>query len=317
MRHSIYFLIVLLAGLLGLPCVQASCTTISANSSFGNVSSFVLAGSAQIVESGSGFTCSGSLLSLASTNTITATVASSAHASGNQPQLYGAESGSYVPYSLCSDSSCASTYHSGDTITWRSTSLLGLLGLFNSSDGSLPLYLRTITGVNVPAGFYNDTITLNWKYHICFVGVLGVCVYTDGTATSTLNVSLQVSNDCYLDSAPDVNFGSAALPGQFSTISNSLSVRCTRNATYTINLSGVNPVRNEWRQMAGVSGGKKHFLQYKINKNDGSAWGPDNDLTVVGSGSSQTIPYSANINPEQTGQPSGVYSETVTVTIGY
>lgn len=308
---------VLLAGLLCLPSAQAACTASSANSSFGSVSSFALAGTAQTVASGSGFTCSGSLLSLVSTNTVTATVASSAHASGNQPQLYSAESGSYVPYSVCSDASCATTYHSGDTITWRSTSLLGLLGLFNSSDGSLPLYLRTATGVNVPAGTYTDTITLNWTYHICFVGVLGVCAYTDGTATSTVNVSLHVSNDCYLDSAPDVNFGSAALPEEFAGVSNALSVRCTRNATFTINLTGINPVSNDWRQMSGSSGGKNYFLQYQLYKADGSVWGKDNDLTAVGSGTSQSIPYSAKINATQPGQPAGTYSDTVTVTVSY
>lgn len=316
MRH-IYFLIVLLASLLGVTYAQAACSASAADSSFGSVSSFALAGTAQTVESATGFTCSGSLLSLIGTNTVTATVASSVNASGNQSQLYSAESGSYVPYFVCSDASCVTTYNSGDSITWRSTSLLGLLGLFNSSDGSLPLYLRTATGANAPAGTYTDTITLNWKYHICFLGVLGVCIYTDGTATSTMNVSLHVSNDCYLDSAPDVNFGSAALPGEFAIVSNALSVRCTRNATYTVNLTGTNPVSNGWRQMAGSSVGQNYFLQYQLYKADGSVWGTDNDLTAVGSGTSQSIPYSAKINANQSGQPAGTYSDTVTVTVSY
>lgn len=317
MRQSVYLIIVLLAAILCQQAALADCSTRSGNSTFGSISSFALAATAQTVESSSGFICSGSLLSLISTNTVTATIASSAHANGNQPQLFSAKTGSYVPYTICADTGCDTTYHTGGTITWRSTTLLGLLGLFNSSDGTLPLYLRTATGVNVPAGTYTDTITLNWTYHICFVGVLGVCVYTDGTATSTVNVTLNVSDDCYIDNAPDLNFGSAALPELFSVVSNALSVRCTSNASYSVNLSGSNPVMNGWRQMTGSAGGDTPLMQYQLYKADGSVWGNDNNLSAVGNGMSQSFPYSARINPDQRGLPAGTYSETITVTVSY
>lgn len=315
--RTIYHCLALLVILFSIQPVYAACTSSSSSSSFGTISSFTLASSPPTLESGSGFVCSGSLLSLLSTNTVTAQIASTTNASGTTPRLYNAQSGSYVPYTLCKDSGCSSTYNIGDSIGWSSTTLIGLLGLFNASDGSLPIYLRTASGVNVPAGTYIDTITLNWTYHICFIGVAGLCIYTDGTGTSTINVTLIVSNDCYIDNAPNVNFGTAALPSEFQTIRSALSVRCTRNATYSVNLASTNPIVNSWRQMQASVGGNNYQLQYQLYKPDGSLWNDNNNYTAIGNGASQSINYTATINPAQPNQPAGSYSEVVTVTVTY
>ena len=245
--------LILLVGLFCCSSSFASCSASSSSTSFGSLSSFTLASSAQLVESGTGFTCTGSLLSVLSTNTVTATFASSTHTSGTTPRLYSSSAGSYIPYKLCGDSACSTTYSIGGSKTWSSTSLIGLLGLFNSSDGTLPLYLKTSSGVNVPAGTYTDTLTLSWSYKICFVGVLGICRYTSGTATSTIAVTLIVTNDCAIDTAPDVNFGSAALPVDFSDVSSSLGVRCTSNASYKVSLASSNATSGNWRQMSATT----------------------------------------------------------------
>ncbi|WP_277754476.1 spore coat protein U domain-containing protein, partial [Rosenbergiella collisarenosi] len=130
--------------------------------------------------SGTGFTCSGSILTLFGTNTITLTFASSSHTSSTTPRLYSSSTGSYIPYTLCGDSACSTTYSIGSSKTWRSTSLIGLLGLFNSSDGTLPLYLKTPSGINVPAGTYTDLLTLSWNYKICSIGGAIGCLYETG-----------------------------------------------------------------------------------------------------------------------------------------
>lgn len=296
---------------------QAACSAHSSSSSFGSKSSFELASSAQSIQTGSGFNCSGSLLALASTNTVTGTIAASANARGSQPQLYNAASGSSIPYTICRDTSCSATYRVGESINWSSTSLIGLLGLFNASDGSLPFYLRTATGVNVPAGIYTDTITVNWRYRICFAGILGVCLYDTGTASSTINVTLTVNNDCYINNAPDVDFGTAALSGAFPVITNALNIRCTRNAAYSVNLTGSWPMSGSWRRMASTVNGQRYYLQYQLYRQDGSMWGENNNLRVTGTGNAQTIPYRARINPVQPNQPAGRYSDTITVTVSY
>lgn len=314
---TLYRSLLVLATFVYLPYCQADCTASSETTSFGTLSSFTVAATAQTVESGSGFTCSGSLLSLLSTNTVSATIASSGNASGNTPRLYSASTGNAIPYTLCKDSSCSSSYNIGDSITWSSTTLLGLLGLFNSSDGSLPIYLKTSTGANVAAGTYTDTITLNWDYKICFVGVLGICAYTTGTATTTITLTLVVTNDCYIDSAPDVSFGTAALPSEFTAVSNAISVRCTLNAAYSVNLSGNNANSGNWRQMLAIVNGSNQYLQYQLYRSDGSAWTSSNDYSVVGTGLAQSLTYSAAVNAGQNNQPAGSYSDIVTVTVTY
>lgn len=314
--HPLYYLIFFVT-LFSMPSAYAACTASSSTSTFGTISSFTLTNNAQTVKSGTGFVCSGSLLSLLGTNTATASITSTTHSNGAVAQLYNAQSGHYIPYTLCQDSACSTPYNIGGTITWSSTTLLGLLGLFNSSDGSLPLYLHTATGINVPAGTYTDTITLNWTYHICFVGVFGACIYTDGIGTSTINVTMNVSNDCYIDNAPNINFGTAALPSEFKTISNILRVRCSLNASYSVNFTSTNPIMNGWRQMQAKIDGKNYQLQYQIYKPDGSLWNDNNNYTALGNGVSQAINYTATINQKQPNQPSGSYSDVVIVTVTY
>lgn len=316
-RIEWYHLLLIVAGLLFLPRSYADCSASSSSTSFGSISSFTVASTAQTVQSGSGFTCTGSLLSLASTNTVTATIASSANASGSTLRLYNSATGTYLPYTMCNSSSCGSTYGIGNSITWSSTTLVGLLGLFNSSDGTLPLYLRTSTGSNLPAGTYTDTITINWNYRICFIGVLGICAYTTGTATSTIRVTLVVTNYCYIDSAPNVNFGTAALPGGFSSVSSAISVRCTLNAGYSVDLTSSNTESGDWRRMSGTVSGSTYYLQYQLARSGGAIWSSSNDYSNTGSGTSQNISYTATINSTQSAVPSGSYRDTVTVTVTY
>lgn len=292
---------------------HAGCRTSSSTTSFGSVSSFRLASDAQKVESGSGFSCSGSQFSLGGTNTVTVTISRSANGSGNSARLHNSQEGGYIPYKICGDSSCRNILSIGSSKTWRSSSYGGLLGYFNAVDGTLPLFMSTQTGVNVPAGRYTDTLTLLWRYHICSYGFFGVCIYTDGTAVSSVSLSMDVDNDCLISSAPDINFGSASFPSDFRRVSSVLGVRCTKNASYRISLISLNPESGDWRQMKNDS----FFLQYQLYQPDGSLWSNNRDLTTTGSGETQLINYSARVNPTQPDKPEGFYQDTVTVTVEY
>lgn len=308
----------LLLFLAGLQSVQAACTSTSGSGNFGTLTSFTVASTAQQVTATSGFTCSGSLLALAATNTVTTRIASTTYAIGTTARLFNAANNQYLPYIICSDSACATPVNVGSSYTWSSTSLLGLLGLFNASDGSMPLYLKTTTGANLKAGLYNDNITISWTYHVCFVGVLGLCVYTDGTATTVIATSLTVTNFCYIDNAPDVNFGSAAFPGGFASVtSNSLSIRCTQGATYGVNLTSSVSGSGQYRQMSSLNNGVTSYLQYQIFKGDASVWTAATDMSMTGTGASQSIGYTATVNASQANPPAGSYSDTVLVTVTY
>lgn len=284
--------------------------------SFGSVNSFTLASTPQTVKSASGFACSGSALSLLSTNTISAKIVSSDHPNGTVPQMMSTSGTDFVPYSLCADDSCSEVYPIGYVKTWTITSLIGLLGLFNASDGSLPIFLKIPSGLNMPAGTYTDNINILWDYRICVSGII-TCNYATGHQQVVLNVTLKVTNYCFLDSAPDVAFVPASLPSSFSDLSGKFSVRCTKNAAFTVNLTSTNPTSGGWRQLMATINQNSYALQYQFYQLSGSAWTQSNDLNVSGTGTAQDVNYTLKINPAQTSKPAGTYSDTVTVTVSY
>ncbi len=171
----------------------------------------------------------------------------------------------------------------------------------------------TPTGSNVPAGTYTDTFTITWTYTTCSSSLLYLSL-TTATTTSTVTVNMIVTNDCTINSAPDVDFGSAAQPADVVSIRSSLSVSCTKNASYSVDLTSINSSSGNWRQMvaSGTSGTK--YLQYQLYQADGTTWTSSNDLSTTGTEASQILSYSAVVNPDQDNQPAGSYTDTVTVT---
>lgn len=308
---------ILLLGLAGSQCSFADCEVSSSTTTLGPYASSVVGvgGTQQTVTSGSGFSCSGSTLSIISTNTIKATIIGDTNSSGSTMRLRRDTSSDYIPYSLCMDSGCGTLYNINSSYTWSSTTLLGILGLFNSSDGTMPIYIRTSVGNNVAAGTYTDTITMQWDYSLCALGVLGLCIYDSGTLTSTLNLTLTITNDCEITSAPDVSFGTAALPADFPSINSSLGVRCTSLGAYTVKLTSSHPDDANWRRMTASVNGSDYYLQYQLYRADNTAWTENADYSGTGTGIAQSIPYTARINASQANQPAGTYSDTVTVAV--
>lgn len=296
----------------------AACNIVASSPKIGPVDSFTLNSTPLGVLAGAGFYCSPEVASLNSTNTLTATLSSTNQSNKIPLLLNGA--GDAVPYSICVDSSCSPAYQDGGVISWSRTTLLDLLGLFNTSDGTMPLYFRTTPGANIPAGTYTDTLKITWVYRFCYVGLdllgIKICIPNNGTLVSTVNVSLQVTNFCYIDSAPEVIFTSAALPSSFSDYSGQLAIRCTKNAAYTVNLTSItNTSVGDWRRMSLPQ--QTAWLQYQFYQANGSAWTESNNLSVTGSGTPQSASYTVKINPAQSNQPAGTYSDTILVTVTY
>ncbi|KHT22116.1 Csu type fimbrial protein [Pectobacterium carotovorum] len=307
----------LLMALYYAPFSYAACTTPPSNTTLGPYASSVVGvnGTPQIVTSGSGFRCTGSILSLASTNTITATIQSDTNSSGTTMRMRRGTSSDYVPYSLCMDSGCGTLYNINSTYTWTRTTFLDILGLFNSTDGTIPIYIRTSIGNNVSAGTYTDTVTIKWDYRLCSLGALGLCVYEEGTTTSTLNITMNITNDCQITSAPNVSFGIAAFPADFAAVNNSLGVRCTLLGAYTVKLVSTHPDDANWRRMTATVGGTPYYLQYQLYRTGNIAWTETNDYSGTGTGITQSIPYTARINASQASKPEGAYKDTVTINV--
>ncbi|MBA0185597.1 spore coat protein U domain-containing protein [Pectobacterium versatile] len=307
----------LLMALYYAPVSYAACTTPPSSTTLGPYASSVVGvnGTPQIVTSGSGFRCTGSLLSLASTNTIQITILDDSNPSGTAMRMRRGTSTDYVPYSLCIDSGCGTLYEIGSTYTWSRTTFLGILGLFNSADGSIPIYIRTSIGNNVSAGTYTDTVTIKWDYRLCSLGALGICVYEEGSTTSTLNITMNITNDCQITSAPNVSFGIAAFPADFAAVNSSLGVRCTLLGAYTVKLVSTHPDDANWRRMTATVGGTPYYLQYQLYRTGNIAWTETNDYSGTGTGITQSIPYTARINASQASKPEGAYKDTVTINV--
>lgn len=313
MKQLMGWMITLFAVLVS-PSAMADCTVTNGVGNLGTLSSFAVASTQTVTQTSSGFRCTGGVLTLISTNTVTATPATTTNATGNTPRLFSAETGSYLPYSICKEANCATVYSLGSSIVWSSTTLLGLLNLFTAADGTLPLYIRPATGIQLPKGTYTDTITLNWTWKICALGLLGACIYDEGTAVSTVTLTLEVLNDCFIDSAPNVAFETRALVSAFEPITQSIQLRCTPAVTYTVAFDMGNNPSGGWRRM--LSGA--NALQYNLYIPDTSTvWNTTTTVTGTGSGAAQQIPYLAVINPAQNNVPAGTYVDTVRVILSY
>ncbi|MBB5193201.1 spore coat protein U-like protein [Silvimonas terrae] len=302
----------------------AACQASNGTGSLGTtISSFSVYNAQQSTTATSGIKCTGSLVSLLGTNVVTVTIANSANKTGTQARLLNTTTGAdYVPYIICKDSSCGTVYNVGSSITWSSTSLLGLLGLFNNSDGSLPLYIRTMTGARVAAGNYTDTLTLNWTWQLCDLGVGGLCLVITGSGTSTVGLSMGVVNDCVL-TAPNVLFGVAPLANGFADVNQVVQVVCTKGASYTVGMSNGNNWSGTVRQMKSTAGG---FLQYDIYKPDSTRWGPtgtdrrsssaaDANAGTYDGVTTQGYNYRASVIQTQTTPATGAYTDLITLDI--
>ncbi|MBL5902303.1 spore coat U domain-containing protein [Serratia fonticola] len=303
-----------------MPFGWAGCTAPATAGSLGTQNSFDVSSTPLTTSVSSGLKCTGSLLNLGGTNTIKATIGTTLHPSGTQPRLYSAATGQYLPYSLCKDGGCSTLYNQGSVITWTSTTALDLLGLFTGPNSTLPIFIRPQMNSNLAAGTYTDTIPIQWDWSICSIALGPICVADTGSITSGANISLSlvVTNFCYIDSAPNVGFGSAALPSGLTTIvSNTISVRCTLSASYSVNLTSSVASSGQYRQMASTVNGTTSYIQYQLFKGDSTVWTAATNSNATGTGTSQSFPYTASVNLSQNNQPAGNYSDTVTVTVAY
>ena len=304
----------LLAGSVG----AHACTPTETGGALGSVSSQRVASGPAVTTSGVfSVTCASTVLSLlAGTPSLKATLQASLT---NLTLKNGSDS---IPYQIFSNTGYSTSYGGGAVVvSLNGSTLLSLLNS-GSTTTTVPIYISTTPGANVPAGTYTDTIAVTWVLaNICEGGVniAGLCLGTlnNLTATRTMNISMTVTNDCTI-TAPAVNFGSAPLLGGFGTVSQNLSLLCTKGMSYTVGMStGSNPA-NGRRRMA--TGGQR--LEYDIFKADTTVWGPSgtaraNGPAVADGVSQQILPYTARIYQDQTAPAAGSYSDSVVVDVSF
>ncbi len=314
-RHARALLLALAGGLLGLPAALA-CTASETGGVLTAASSQRVQGGPAVTGSGTfAFNCSSTVLSVLGTPTLKATL---------QPSVSGLtlkNGGNSIPYQLYSNAGNSTPYTDGMVvINLSGTTLISAL---NSGTGTtLPVYIATTPGANVPAGTYTDTIQVTWEYsNICegLVNVLGVClgVVNNGTAVRTLTLSLTVTNDCTIQ-APPVNFGAAPLVSGFPTVSQSISLLCSKGMSYTVGMSaGTHPANGRRRMASGTN-----YLEYDLFKTDNTVWGQTgsaraNGPAIADGVSQQTLSYTARVHQDQATPPVGTYTDSVVVDVSF
>jgi len=320
-------LLLLLASLMMSNPARADCTATSSSTDLGTVSSFAVASTPQSTTAATGFTCDNNgALTLITPNTVSVTIQSATGSNGTQPRLHSATTGDYIPYIICKDPGCTQPYAIGSQITWTSTTLLGLLGLFTGPGGTLPLYISTIPGTQVAAGTYGSTITLYWQWDVCMLGALGLCVaYDSGTMTTTLDVTMIVSKDCAI-TAPSVDFGSAAFLASFDPVTQSISITCSKDASYSVGIDNGQQASGGVRRLSNGS----NFIAYDIYypASSGTRWGNaagerrDSSEATSNAGlytgtSAQGFTYRAEILSGQTTPPAGTYTDTLMIDVQF
>ncbi|UQY33078.1 spore coat protein U domain-containing protein [Pseudomonas fulva] len=316
--------LILLALLLAPALATANCTAPGSTVSLGSTNSLSLITTAPQAAGSGGISCTGSLTLLA--NNFTRVTLNTT------PVL--ARDGRQIPLQVFTNTGYTNALQPGQPVILNAATLLALGG----SGASVPLYFRTATGANVPAGTYTATLSLTWQYAVCTgVSAVGVCTgwsRSPGTSlpncnllncsqpstwgagsTVTVTVNLVVSKACVISSSELLmDFGTQALVSQFAPVTRSVGVTCTNTEGYTVGFDNGQNYQAPWRRM--VSGSS--FLGYNLYFPDTSTvWTSSQTLPMVGTGLLQSIPFQGIINPAQGNVPAGTYTDNVTVIIQY
>ncbi|MDB5896183.1 MAG: hypothetical protein JWQ88_3714 [Rhodoferax sp.] len=307
-----------------LPCLlfavlgpsALACTASTTGGALGNVSTQQVKGGSAVTGSGNFlYTCGSVVLSaLSGTPSLKGTLQPS------QTGLTLKSGANAIPYQVFSNAGMTTTYAGGAIVV----NLIGanVISLINGAGGQVPVYISTTPGANIPAGTYTDTLQVTWTAaNICegLVNVLGLCLGTlnNATTVSSLVVTLTVSNDCLI-TAPSVSFGSAPLVSGFPTVSQSISLLCSRSLTYTVGLGNGTAPLNGRRQM----GNGANRLAYDLYKADNTVWGNLAIARASGPAAAdgvtvQTIPYTARVYQNQGTPAVGVYTDSVVVDVSF
>ncbi|XES82704.1 spore coat U domain-containing protein [Franconibacter pulveris] len=302
----------------------AACRVSLGNASLGTQTSFVINSTVQTTSTNLVVECDTVLNLLNTTDFVNATFTTASASASTRATLRRTDtttSTDSLPIQLCAQSGCPanSEIALSGSYRWSGSTLLGLL---TSSRYTLPLYIRTVAGQNLSAGTYQATLTLSINYSVCAVGA-AVCLSAQtGTVSLPLIVTLTVTNDCTTISAPNVNFGSAPLPGNFAPVSQSIAITCTKGSVYTVGINNGSYANGNVRNMA--SGANR--LSYEIYKGSttnrwgvsgAERWASASSSQVSTDGLLRTYNYTARVLSGQSALPAGSYSDTLVVDIAF
>ena len=320
--------IALIGSLLLCGSASAACSVVAtAPVSFGSVSSMTVNTTAQgSSTANAGLRCTPTLIALVpGSDHFIATITSAT--SG----MVG-PTGDVIGYTIYGNNSASFPINRGVAFDFGTNGIASSFGLVAGPGAkTLPLYVGSITGSNVAAGVYTETLNIVWSWDYCSLLSLGnVCLARDKSSNppvATLTVSMTVTNDCQI-TAPNISFGSAPVISGFTAVTGqTINIACTKGSAYSVGLSdGQNAVSVGGRRRM-ISG--SNYLAYDIFKSAGTTrWGsvgaarrasstaeinPGNGLGI----GSQVFNYNARIYTDQPTPPAGTYLDNVVLDVGF
>jgi len=295
----------------------------TAPAAFGTVNSTLVRNAVQNASTtNAGLQCTGSLLSLLVSSDHFYLTITSAGTGLRGP------SGDVIPYTIYADNTTSYPIARGTQFDFARNGLIDALGLLNgNSPKTVPLYLKTVVGANVAAGVYTETLNLAWVWDYCSgIGLGNICLGRDtGSGNQTLTVTLTVSNDCQI-TTPSINFGSAPVVAGFGTVSQGISLSCTKGSSYTVGLDDGQNAAGGRRRMKSAA---NNYLAYDIFKSAGAVrWGSltsarrsssDADVNPgAGTGTgSQVFNYNAKVYTDQATPPATTYTDNVILDVQF
>ena len=324
MRGIIHLIFILCGGMLFSTTAQAVCTlTKPVVVNYGTQSSVLVNTTPQTQTVTIQLNCT-TVLNIAAPGYINVNYASTTPTNSPRALLTSSTTTDTIPVQLvCISPTCSSSTE----ITVSKTAAVSsstLLTLLSNTQYNLPFSISTVIGQSVAAGTYTASLNLAINWSICTIGALIACVTADvGSDTLSIPVTLIVANDCATITAPDINFGSAPVAGSFSSQANTITLVCTKGATYTV---GINNGRHASGGVRNMLNGTTNLLSYDIyqstsNNRWGSVgsqrWSSTAATTTSADTMTKTYNYVAKIFPNQTTPPAGLYTDTLIVDVAF
>ena len=170
----------------------------------------------------------------------------------------------------------------------------------------------------LPAGHYDATWPAKINYRVHQPGMPVSCESTfTGQADTEFYIQAVIAKDCRIESASPLDFGSVAgVMPQHLDANAIISVICNGTA-YRVGLDDGRHARDKVRRMSGPRG----YIEYELYRDSGRTerWGNNfwyDGVARTGTGVTQSLTVYGRV-PMQPLAGSGVYSDTITVTVDY
>lgn len=309
----------------------ANCTLSELTASFGSVTSFVAGTTVSTTSAIGNINCDSKKIDgLQSIDSISFSLTAASNVFGTHAVMtrQGDTSNHYIPLQLCLTPECHSEMTPGGrAITWDFQQLLSL-SQHSIGNVAIPFYLRTLLPVQpMEAGTYTARLNVAVSWRFCTTSVMAEepCPLNrlqEETGIISMAVNLTVINDCRTITAPNINFGSAPLVSEFSTVTQSISIACTKGSTYSIGFNDGENAVSHIRNM--ISGNRR--LSYEIYKGRTTErWGANssermssaNANSISNDGMIRTFNYTSKILTTQATPEEGNYNDNVVVDVAF